>query len=72
MIHRIAWARDREGQFADRIATKYVIEVAEEPDHWKTVASSADRLPLTGGAPKPLEYDFAKFPDEKAEQGVSC
>lgn len=68
-INRIAWARDREGKFADRVATQYTIEVAVEPDQWKQVASSDDRLPFTGAAPMPPEYDFAKFPDEKAEQG---
>ena len=68
-INRIAWARDREGRFADRVATKYVIEVAVEPDQWKPVASSADRLPFTGAGSVEPEYDFAKFPNAKAEQG---
>ena len=68
-INRIAWARDREGQFADRLATQYRIEVAVEPDQWQTVASSADRIRFTGGAPTEPEYDFAKFPEDQAEQG---
>ena len=68
-ISRITWGRDHEGQFGDRVATKYVIEVAVEPDQWKQVASSADRLPFTGAAPTAPEYDFAQFPDEKAELG---
>lgn len=68
-INRIVWARDREGQFGDRVATKYVIEVAVEPEQWKPVASSADRLPFTGAAATQPEYDFAKFPNDKAEQG---
>ncbi len=68
-ISRIAWARDREGRFGDRVATKYVIEVAVEPGEWKQVASSADRMPFTGAAPLLPEYDFAKFPDETAELG---
>ncbi|MEJ7591753.1 MAG: DUF1553 domain-containing protein [Planctomycetaceae bacterium] len=69
LISRIAWARDREGRFEDRVATKYVIEVAVEPDQWKTVASSADRLPFTGSVSLEPEYDFAKFPKDQAEQG---
>ena len=68
-INRIVWARDRDGQFADRVATKYGIEVATEPDQWKPVASSADRLPFTGAAAAQPEYDFAKFPDEVANRG---
>ena len=43
--------------------------MATESDQWKTVATSADRAPFTGAAPAPPEYDFAKFPDDKAEQG---
>ena len=68
-INRIVWARDRDGQFGDRVATKYEIEVASAPDQWKTVASSADRLPFTGAAATKPEYDFAKFPDEEATRG---
>jgi hypothetical protein len=68
-ISRIVWARDRDGQFADRVATKYVIEVAVEPDQWKPVVSSADRLPFTGAAAAQPEYDFAKFPDEESQHG---
>ena len=69
-IQRVAWARDRDGQFADRVATKYRIEVAVEPDQWKEVASSADRLPFNGKVTQP-EYDFARFPNDEAEHGRS-
>jgi len=44
-IHRIVWSRDREGQFTDRLATEYVIEVQEQDEPWRTVASSRDREP---------------------------
>lgn len=67
-IQRIKWARDRDGQLGDRIATKYRIEVAVEAGQWKEVASSADRLPFNGTATEP-EYDFAKFPDTEAQRG---
>jgi hypothetical protein len=67
-IQRIAWARDRDGQFGDRVATKYRIEVAVEVGQWKEVASSADRLPFNGKATQP-EYDFAKFPDTESKRG---
>ena len=68
-INRIVWARDREGQFGDRLATKYVIDVAVEPGQWKQVASSEDRQPFTGAVPLLPEYDFAEFPHEVAEHG---
>ena len=67
-IQRIKWARDRDGQLGDRVATKYRIEVAVEAGQWKEVASSADRLPFNGTATQP-EYDFAKFPDTEAQRG---
>lgn len=67
-ISRIAWARDRNGQFGDRVATKYRIEVAVEAGQWTEVASSADRLPFNSKATQP-EYDFAKFPDDEAQEG---
>src|SRR5262249_23658580 len=34
-IDRIEWARDREGKYADRLATKYRIEVALEAGKWQ-------------------------------------
>lgn len=46
-IDRIVWGRDRDGQYADRLATEYRIEVAEQPDQWQVVASSADRRPIS-------------------------
>ena len=67
-IQCIAWARDRDGRFGDRVATKYRIEVAVEAGQWKEVASSTDRLPFNGKVTQP-EYDFAKFPDTEAQRG---
>ena len=68
-VDRIVWARDREGQFGDRVATQYVIEVAVKPGEWQPVASSADRLPFTGAGSVEPEYDFAKSPNDEAERG---
>ena len=45
-IDRIVWSRDREGQFTDRLATEYYLEVALKPGEWHVVASSVDRLPF--------------------------
>ncbi len=42
-IERIVWGRDRQGEYADRLATDYQIEIAASGDDWKVVASSADR-----------------------------
>ncbi len=45
-INRIEWARDREERYADRLATKYRIEVSADGKNWQVVASSDDRLPM--------------------------
>jgi len=45
VIDRVVWGRDRDGKFLDRLAHRYEIEVALEPDRWQRVASSDDRAP---------------------------
>jgi hypothetical protein len=66
-VARVAWARDREGNFADRLPTQYRIEVAVEPDKWRTVASGDDRRPFVAGAAvETLSADTV--PPEKADK----
>ncbi len=43
-IDRVVWGRDREGKFRDRTPLCYSVEVATEPDQWRIVAASADRM----------------------------
>jgi len=70
-IERIVWGRDREGQFKDRLATKYRIEAALATNEWKLVASSDGREPFEGKAEKPTSpvYRFEDAPLAEAEQG---
>ncbi|MGK0186403.1 MAG: hypothetical protein ACI9R3_002186 [Verrucomicrobiales bacterium] len=49
-IEKIVWGRDREGQFADRVATDYQIEASLDGKDWKTIASSAGRAPFRGAS----------------------
>jgi hypothetical protein len=42
-IDRIVWGRDRDGKFADRLATRYRIDVSTDGAAWRVVASSDDR-----------------------------
>ncbi len=42
-IDRVAWGRDREGKFKDRLALSYVIEAADDSGTWHVVADSDDR-----------------------------
>jgi hypothetical protein len=50
-IDRVTWARDREGEFSDRLATAYRIEVGTDSGGWVTVADATDRKPFKGGNP---------------------
>lgn len=70
-IQRIVWGRDREGKFADRVATKYRIEAAVATDAWQLVASSDDREPFKGATQKPAgpAYRFDNLPVAESEQG---
>lgn len=69
-IQRVVWSRDREGMFKDRLATQYRIEVASEPDAWRLVASSADRLPYEAEAqPAGPVYHFEGRPLTEAAAG---
>ena len=59
-VDRITWARDREGKYSDRLATRYRIEVAEEAKGpWRTVASSEGRAPLGSPAADAFTYELA-------------
>jgi hypothetical protein len=49
-IDTLRWGRDRSEKYRDRVATKYVVETAEEPGKWTVVARSEDRLPFGKGA----------------------
>ncbi|MEZ5385873.1 MAG: DUF1553 domain-containing protein [Prosthecobacter sp.] len=42
-IDRVVWGRDRQGKFKDRLATSYVIEIADDSGTWRVVADSDDR-----------------------------
>jgi mono/diheme cytochrome c family protein len=53
VIDRVVWARDREGVYADRLPTRYRVEVAADPGSWVPVASSEDRLPPGSAAAAP-------------------
>jgi len=70
-IDRIEWGRDREGQFSDRVATSYRIEVSLGGDQWQLVASSDDRQPFSKDAASNTSptYRFDDTTPELAKQG---
>jgi hypothetical protein len=43
ILDRVIWGRDREGQFRDRLAKTYRIEVSSDGVNWTQVAGSGDR-----------------------------
>jgi hypothetical protein len=48
-IDRVVWGRDREGEFADRLAIDYRIDIADGSGSWKTVADAEDRAKFVLG-----------------------
>jgi mono/diheme cytochrome c family protein len=68
-VDRIEWSRDRQGRFADRLATSYVIECSTDAENWQTVASSADRRPFGQAVPTDPVYDFESAAPDRAAQG---
>jgi hypothetical protein len=69
-VDRIIWGRDRDGVVNDRLAVRYRIEVAQEPNEWHVVASSSDRQPSAtpATANAATAYRFAKD-NPASEQG---
>jgi len=49
-INKVIWGRDREGNFIDRLATQYEVQISNDGSAWRTVASSEDRERLSPGA----------------------
>lgn len=64
-VDRIVWGRDRNGQFADRLATEYRIELSPDGKQWTLAASSADRSPLKKGKSTIEQYDLQGLDGEK-------
>ncbi len=52
-VNRIQWGRDRDGNFSDRVAALYRIEVKQTNGEWKTVASSDQRQKFAGNIQRP-------------------
>lgn len=66
-IDRVIWGRDRQSQFKDRLATSYVIEIADMSGTWKTVADSDDRESFDASKATKPEFAAQGIPKEEAE-----
>ena len=51
LVDRVIWGRDRDGVYADRLPTEYLIEAAEQQGEWRVIASSADRGTIANPSP---------------------
>ncbi|WP_442508219.1 DUF1553 domain-containing protein [Novipirellula sp. SH528] len=69
-IERVSWGRDREGKFADRLATDYTIEVADEKGAWTRVADASDRAPFDAGKSKPTAFSTEGLATDEAAQAT--
>ncbi|MBM3290343.1 MAG: DUF1553 domain-containing protein, partial [Candidatus Hydrogenedentes bacterium] len=65
-IDGVAWARDRDGNFRDRIVTDYAIETSMDGQTWQTVSTSARRQSFDPNTELPPLYVPEKLPDEEA------
>ena len=64
-INRIRWGRDRNGQFRDRLATRYVVETSLDGSTWSEVASHADRRPFGDQAEHDDAYVSRLAPEDQ-------
>ena len=68
-IDRVVWGRDREGKFADRLATSYVIEVADAAGEWNAVSDSSDRAKFSPDA-KTSDFSIAGLSTGEAQEAA--
>ena len=68
IIDRVVWARDRKGNFKDRLPTRYKIETSMTGDDWQRVASSDDRKAFDPAAKLPEMFASDGLPPEAAAQ----
>jgi len=66
-ITRVVWGRDRLGKYEDRLATDYVIEVADATG-WRVVADSTDRRAFVAGMDGGPAFTIDGLPPADAAQ----
>lgn len=68
-VDRVGWGRDRKGEFTDRLATNYVIEVAGAAGEWRGVADASDRATKSSGD-KAAQITLAGLKPEEAQEAT--
>lgn len=55
-VERVVWGRDRQGNYSDRVAIRYLIELRDPEGRWIPVATESDRATYpSDGAPAAQE-----------------
>jgi len=67
-ICRVDWGRERNGNYADRLATEYSIEVSNDGSEWKEVSNSKRRAPFWADGKEPEDGFITRLPAELAEK----
>jgi hypothetical protein len=69
-IDRVTWSRDRspEPVYSDRVPTGYRIDISTDGEHWRTVASSDDRLARDNRAKVTTIKTIAGLGEREAEE----
>ncbi|MFN3152931.1 PSD1 and planctomycete cytochrome C domain-containing protein [Bremerella sp.] len=68
IIEQVAWGRDRQGKFSDRLAIEYSIEVRDENGKWQRVADSANRHPFDPDKNSHTPLDLDSLAESEQDQ----
>ncbi len=69
-IDRVVWGRDRDGKFTDRLATDYLIEVADSLGEWRPVADSSDRRKFDPKDKKPFTFSTKGLREDEVKEAT--
>jgi Protein of unknown function (DUF1553)/Protein of unknown function (DUF1549)/Planctomycete cytochrome C len=61
-IVRVDWGRDRLGEFADRLAIEYRIELSVDGENWTSVSDSTRRQPFLVDGKEPEDAFISRLP----------
>ncbi len=70
-IDRVAWGRDRQEKYRDRLSIEYQIEVVAADDSRQIVAASSDRVPFAEDQKSELKFSTAGLTDQEAAEAQS-
>ncbi len=69
-VDRVVWGRDRQAKFSDRLATDYVIELAQTDGTWQLMADASDRRKFDPANSKPAPFSIESLSKADAEKAA--